>query len=87
MVIKRKDKMDYAILKGLTIRIKADAPVSDLVIASKEDIEKSLESVVRIIKKRAERKNELEQVQVCGKKYKRYKEIIYTGKILHLDRR
>ena len=84
-VIKRKDKIDYAILKGLTIRIKADAPVSDLVIASKEDIEKSLESVEKIIKKRVERKNELEQVQVYNKKFKRYREIIYTGKILHLD--
>lgn len=26
-IIKRRDKVDYAILKGLTIRIKADAPV------------------------------------------------------------
>lgn len=84
-VIKRKNQIDYAILKGITIRIKADAPISDLVIASKDDIEKSLEAVERIIKKRAERRNELELAKVYNKKLKRYKEIIYTGKILHLD--
>lgn len=85
-IIKRKEGANYAILKGLTIRIKADAPVSDLVLASKEDVESSLELLDKIIKKRAEKRNSLEQVQVYNQKFKRYREIIYTGKILHLDR-
>lgn len=86
-IIKRKDAEDYAVLKGLTIRIKADSPVSDLVLASKEEVEKSLGALENIIKKRAEKRNELKQIQVYNKQIKRYREIIYTGKILHLDRR
>lgn len=84
-IIKRNDKIDYAILKGLTIRIKADAPVSDLVVVSKEKVEKELEKVEEIIKKRAKKRNNCESVKFNNKIYKRYREIIYTGKILHLD--
>ena len=79
-VIKRKGRTDFAILKGLTIRIKADAPVSDLEIVSREEIEKSLKET---IKQRARKISEEEQQYI--KIAKRYREIIYTGKILHLD--
>lgn len=84
-IIKRKNKTDYAILKGLTIRIKADAPVSDLIVVSKEKVEKELEKVEEIIKKRAKKRNNYEELKFDNKTYKRYREIIYTGKILHLD--
>ena len=82
-VIKRKGRTDFAILKGLTIRIKADAPVSDLEIVSREEIEKSLKDVEETIKQRARKISEEEQQYI--KIAKRYREIIYTGKILHLD--
>ena len=75
-IIKRKNSIDYAILKGLTIRIKADAPVDDLELVSKQEVEESLRALEETIRKRA-------QSLVTLKK--RYREIIYKGKILHLD--
>mgnify|MGYP005797245595 CR=1 FL=1 len=84
-IIKRKDKIDYAILKGLTLRIKADAPVDDLVLASREKIEENLKSQEEIIKKRAKKTNNKDLVKLNSIISKRYREIIYTGKILHLD--
>ena len=87
-IIKRKDNIDYAILKGLTIRIKADAPVEDLKMVSKEEVDKSLKILEETIRKRAENKNNIEKKQLSISKIndlKRYREIIYTGKILHLD--
>lgn len=87
-IIKRKNKSDYAILKGLTIRIKADAPVEDLDIVSKREIDNSLRALEETIRKRAESRNVIEKEQINlmkMKNLKRYREIIYTGKILHLD--
>ncbi len=87
-IIKRKNNTDYAILKGLTIRIKADAPVDDLEIVSKEEIDNSLRILEETIRKRAESRNNIEKKQLSlakVKDLKRYREIIYTGKILHLD--
>lgn len=87
-IIKRKNNKSYAILKGLTIRIKADAPVEDLEIASKHEIENSLKKLEEIIRKRAENINVLEK-EKCGiakiSNLKRYREVLYKGKILHLD--
>lgn len=82
-IIKRRGRTDFAILNGLTIRIKADAPVSDLEIVSREEIEKSLKDVEETIKQRARKRSEEEKQYI--KIAKRYREIIYTGKILHLD--
>ncbi len=84
-IIKRKDKIDYAILKGLTLRIKADAPVDDLVIVSKEKIEENLKRQEELIKKRAKKIDNKEFSKLNNLILKRYREIIYTGKILHLD--
>lgn len=84
-IIKRKDKIDYAILKGLTLRIKADAPVDDLVLASREKIEENLKLQEEIIKKRAKKTNNKDLLKLNSIISKRYREIIYTGKILHLD--
>lgn len=87
-IIKRRDKVDYAILKGLTIRIKADAPINDLEIVSKEEVYKNLEILEETIKKRAQKinKQEHKNIKIMKTKIsKRYREIIYTGKILHLD--
>lgn len=87
-IIKRKNNIDYAILKGLTIRIKADAPTHDLEIVSKEEVDNSLKILEETIKKRAESRNNIDKQHLSLSKIKglkRYREIIYTGKILHLD--
>ncbi len=79
-MIKRKNDIDFAILKGLTIRIKADAPINDLELASKQEVENSLKAIEEAIRKRA--KNlEIKKYDIK----KRYRELIYKGKILHLD--
>ena len=79
-VIKKNKHKEYAILNGLTIRIKADAPIEDLEIVSKREVEEKLKEFEEIITKRAEKLKAIDT-----KDLKRYKEIIYTGKILHLD--
>ena len=74
-VIKLSDKRKIALLKGIDVRIEADAPIEDLQIVSKEEQKRREEDLeVRIINKikREHREN-------------RRKEIIYTGRILHLD--
>lgn len=87
-IIKSRSNHEYAILKGLTIRIKADSPIEDLEIVSKEEIDNSLKKLEETIRKRAESRNNINRKQFELEKInglKRYREIIYTGKILHLD--
>lgn len=76
-IIKLTDKRQIAILKGIDVRVEADAPIEDLRIVSKEEKkrrEKELEERIidKIEKERQYREN-------------RRKEVIKTGKILHLD--
>lgn len=76
-IIKLTDKSQIAILKGIDVRVEADAPIEDLRIVSKEEQkrrEKELEERIidKIEKERQYREN-------------RRKEVIKTGKILHLD--
>lgn len=89
-IIKRKEEEDIAILKGLTIRIKADAPRSDLDFVNKNEIEECIHKVDETIKRRAERCNKIESSYLSKLKREirpqgKFQEIIYTGKILHLD--
>lgn len=72
-IIKLKDGKSYAILKGLTIRIEADAPI--------EDIEKVEADRIANAEKRIE-KLFLERIN-NKKEYRGY--AIKTGRILHLD--
>lgn len=75
------NKKEIAILKGLTIRIKADSPVEDLEILSKELIQNYEENLEKRFQERIQR-----CTQIYGNnKENREKEIIYTGRILHLD--
>ena len=76
-IIKLVNKKEIAILKGIDVRVEADAPLEDLKIVSKEELglrEKKLEEKImkRIEKERILKEN-------------RRKEIVYTGRILHLD--
>lgn len=74
-VIKLSDKRKIALLKGIDVRIEADAPIEDLQIVSKEEQKRREEDLeVRIINKIKREHRE-----------SRRKEIIYTGRILHLD--
>lgn len=76
-ILKLSNKKEIAILKGIDVRIEADAPVEDLKIVDKEEqknLERKLEEriIYKVEKERAKREN-------------RRKEVIYTGRILHLD--
>lgn len=76
-IIKLINKQEIAILKGIDVRIEADAPVEDLKILSREEQEiheKKLEE--RII-------NKIKRERI--KTENRKKEAVYTGRILHLD--
>lgn len=76
-IMKLSTKRKIALLKGLDVRVEADAPIEDLQIVSKEEQmrrEKELEE--RIINKIENEKRNREN---------RRKEIIHTGRILHLD--
>ena len=76
-ILKLSNKKEVAILKGIDVRVEADAPLEDLKAVSKEEQikrEKDLEE--RII-------NKIQRERVYREN--RRKEIIYTGRILHLD--
>jgi len=76
-IIKLNNKKEVAILKGIDVRILCDAPLEDLKTVSKEEQknrEKELEE--RII-------NKIKREAIY--KESRRKEVIYTGRILHLD--
>ena len=71
IIINSKNK-EFAILKGLNIRIMADSPIEDLEIISKQDVLDSIKLANIDFESRINNIN-----------LKRQK--IYTGKILHLD--
>ena len=76
-IIKLVNKKEIAILKGIDVRVEADAPTDDLKIVSKQELkkrEKELEERI-IYKIESER---------CSRENRR-KEVVYTGRILHLD--
>lgn len=76
-IYKLANKREIAILKGIDVRVEADAPIEDLKVVTKEEQrirEKELEE--RIIYKIKKEKTWKEN---------RRKEVIYTGRILHLD--
>lgn len=76
-IIKLNNKKEVAILKGIDVRILCDAPIEDLKVVSKEEqIKREKELEERII-------NKIERERVY--KENRRKEVIYTGRILHLD--
>ena len=76
-IIKLANKKQIAILKGIDVRVEADAPIEDLKMVSKEEKikrEKELEEKIlyKIQRERVVKEN-------------RRKEVVYTGRILHLD--
>lgn len=76
-ILKLSGGNKIAILKGIDVRVEADAPIDDLQIISREEkINRERELEKRILKK-----VECERVECTSRR----KEIIHTGKILHLD--
>ena len=76
-ILRLANKKEVAILKGIDVRVEADAPLDDLKAVSKDELlkrEKELEE--RIIYK-------IEREKTYGEN--RRKEVVYTGRILHLD--
>lgn len=78
-ILKSKNKK-FAMLNGLTIRIIADAPLEDLEIVSKEEISYEKRKLNDRLKKRIDRVSYKDM-----SKGLRFKKVVYTGKILHLD--
>ena len=76
-ITKQKEGKKIAILKGITERIEVDSPLEDLMLAEKENIERSLRNLdFKFYKKIKQEKNKLETRKI---------EQYITGKILHLD--
>ena len=76
-IMKVANKKQIAILKGIDVRVEADAPIEDLKIVSKEEkIKREKELEEKILYKI--------QKEIVGKENRR-KEVVYTGRILHLD--
>ena len=80
-IIKINNNTEYAILKGLTIRIEADSPVSDLELINKKEIDERIRFLDEQIKCRV---NKLPLQTYKNSEYRK-NSIVYTGKILHLD--
>ena len=74
-ILKSRLNNEFAILKGLNIRVLADSPTEDLEIINKNEIINSIKISDIELDKRIE-KNKIK---------KQIRQKIYTGKILHLD--
>lgn len=76
-VTRLTNQKKVAILKGINVRIEADAPIEDLVSVSKEErimCEKELRDRINYKIKSEKQYDE-----------SRRKKVVYTGRILHLD--
>lgn len=87
-IIKKIDGKEIVILKGITVRVEADAPIEDLEIVKKSEIEKSLRSLDTRLNETIQKysgKIKLGFNFLRTSKEKRSIEIVNTGTILHLD--
>lgn len=76
-IIKLANKKQIAILKGIDVRVEADAPLEDLRAVPKDEQKNREKQLEEKIVKRIEQERKIKE--------NRRKEVIYTGKILHLD--
>lgn len=87
-IIKKSDGKQIVILKGITVRVEADAPIEDLEIIEKQEIENSLRNLDTQLEERIKKyENKLTFGLNLFKKSKEKRsiEITHTGTILHLD--
>lgn len=80
-IIRTSNGNKFAILKGLTIRIEADAPIEDLELIEKQEVRNSIKNFDKKIEKRVNQW--LKKMNSHRILYKN--DAYYTGKILHLD--
>lgn len=76
-ILKLANKKEIAILKGIDVRVEADATLDDLKIIDKEELKKREKELEERIIYRSQREKIYRE--------NRRKEVVYTGKILHLD--
>ena len=76
-IIKLANKKQIAILKGIDVRVEADAPIEDLRAVTKDEQKSREKKLEERIAKRIEEERKIKE--------SRRKEVIYTGRILHLD--
>lgn len=84
----KSNNSQIAILKGVTLRIEADAPITDLEIAQKQRVENNMRNLNTKLEDRIKKceKSQKKYIPAIDKVFlKRNKEIVQTGKILHLD--
>lgn len=77
-ILSSRMNKQFAILKGLNIRVMADSPIEDLEMISRQEVINSIKLSEIDLENRI--KNSKEKID---RSFKRQK--IYTGKILHLD--
>lgn len=83
-IIKNSKGNNIAILSGLVIRIKVDAPIDDLVLVSKEEKDKEINRLDERIQNRVNSVKKIKNYKKISKReFKRNN--VYIGKILHLD--
>ena len=78
-IIKTSDKNEFAILKGLTVRIKADSPINDLEIVEKRIVQENIKLFENKMQDR------LRKCLYYIENDKRSKRGFNSGRILHLD--
>lgn len=89
-IIRGNNGNDIAILKGLTIRIEADSPVSDLELVDSVIVDKNLRNLDSKLKNRIVQcphysKNTISSLKNVFSLNNRSEKMTYTGKILHVD--
>lgn len=88
-IIRKENGEAIALLKGLTIRIEADAPLGDLVVIEKERVKNNMRSMEDKLESRI--KKCMENPVACANQFFKRKSLgrgmqkEVTGKILHLD--
>lgn len=76
-IIKLANEKEIVILKGIDVRVEADSPIEDLKIVSKEEQKKCEKELKERIIYKIERERTVKE--------NRRKEVVHTGRILHLD--
>lgn len=79
-IIRTTSGNEFAILKGINIRIQADSDLDDLELIDEERILETEQEINKRFEERIRKSKEIDDLFS-----KRSKKIIYTGRILHLD--
>lgn len=79
-ILNSRMNKQFAILKGLNIRIMADSPIEDLEIISRQEVMNSIRLADLDLENRIQKNKHRNKINE-----KLIRQKIYTGKILHLD--